>query len=80
MSPCPSTQFFEMATGDYLFHPKGGRNFGRDEDHIALIIELMGPIPRHIAMSGQRSKEFFNKKGNCADLKYCLSGDLRQKI
>ena len=52
-----------MATGDYLFHPKATKNYSRDEDHIALIIELLGAIPRHIAMSGRRSKEFFKRSG-----------------
>ena len=31
-------------------------------DHIAHIIELLGPIPRHIALNGRYSSEFFNKK------------------
>jgi serine/threonine protein kinase len=54
---------FEMATGDYLFEPHSGEDYSRDEDHLAHIIELMGPIPRHIAFSGKYSREFFNKKG-----------------
>lgn len=33
-------------------------------DHIALIIELLGKIPRKYAMLGKYSKEFFTKKGN----------------
>lgn len=35
----------------------------RDEDHLAHIIELLGDIPRHIALSGKNSKMYFNKKG-----------------
>ena len=54
---------FELATGDYLFEPHQGDMYSRDEDHIALITELMGSIPRHIAMKGKYAKEFFNKKG-----------------
>ena len=54
---------FELATGDYLFEPHSGEDYSRDEDHLAHIIELMGPIPRHIAFSGKYSREFFNKKG-----------------
>jgi len=54
---------FELATGDYLFEPHSGEDYSRDEDHIAHIIELLGPIPRHIALSGKYSREFFNKKG-----------------
>jgi len=54
---------FELATGDYLFEPHSGENYTRDEDHIAHIIELLGPIPYDIAMSGKYSTEFFNKRG-----------------
>ncbi len=54
---------FEMATGDYLFEPHSGEDYSRDEDHLAHVIELMGPITRAIAFSGKYSREFFNKKG-----------------
>lgn len=54
---------FELATGDYLFEPHSGENYTRDEDHIAHIIELLGPIPFDIAMSGKYSGEFFTKRG-----------------
>lgn len=43
---------FELATGDYLFEPHSGDNYCRDEDHIAHIIELLGPIPKKIISSG----------------------------
>lgn len=54
---------FELATGDYLFEPHSGDYYSRDEDHLAHIIELIGPIPKQMALSGKFSKEFFNKKG-----------------
>ncbi len=52
-----------MATGDYLFEPHTGDDYSRDEDHLAHIIELLGPIPRHIATNGKYSRDFFNRKG-----------------
>jgi len=55
---------FELATGDYLFEPHSGADYSRDEDHLAHIIELVGKIPRHIAVSGKYSREFFDKKGD----------------
>ncbi|XP_026187166.1 SRSF protein kinase 1a isoform X2 [Mastacembelus armatus] len=58
---------FELATGDYLFEPHSGEDYSRDEDHIALIIELLGSIPRKLILSGKYSKDFFTKKG---DLKH----------
>ncbi|XP_078465630.1 SRSF protein kinase 3-like isoform X4 [Lampetra planeri] len=54
---------FELATGDYLFEPHSGEDYSRDEDHIALVTELLGKIPRDIALSGKYSREFFNRKG-----------------
>uniref|UniRef100_A0A8C2ETJ4 non-specific serine/threonine protein kinase n=1 Tax=Cyprinus carpio TaxID=7962 RepID=A0A8C2ETJ4_CYPCA len=54
---------FELATGDYLFEPHSGEDYSRDEDHIALIMELLGKIPHKIMPAGKYSREFFSKKG-----------------
>jgi len=54
---------FELLTGDYLFDPHSGDNWSRDEDHIALITELVGNLPKRIVLSGKYSKEFFKKDG-----------------
>ncbi|KAM9510744.1 SRSF protein kinase 3-like [Guaruba guarouba] len=53
---------FELATGDYLFEPHSGEDYSRDEDHIAHVIELLGEIPRHVALGGRFSREFFNRR------------------
>ncbi|KAI1893121.1 hypothetical protein AGOR_G00140650 [Albula goreensis] len=55
---------FELATGDYLFEPHSGEDYSRDEDHIALIIELLGKVPRKLITAGKYSKDFFTKKGD----------------
>ncbi|XP_013857562.1 SRSF protein kinase 1b isoform X1 [Austrofundulus limnaeus] len=55
---------FELATGDYLFEPHSGEDYSRDEDHIALIIELLGKVPRKLILSGKYTKDFFTKKGD----------------
>ncbi|KAM4562624.1 SRSF protein kinase 3 [Odontesthes bonariensis] len=54
---------FELATGDYLFEPHSGEDYTRDEDHIAHIIELLGPIPPPFALSGRYSREYFDRRG-----------------
>uniref|UniRef100_A0A3Q3WDJ3 non-specific serine/threonine protein kinase n=1 Tax=Mola mola TaxID=94237 RepID=A0A3Q3WDJ3_MOLML len=54
---------FELATGDYLFEPHSGEDYTRDEDHIAHIIELLGPIPLPFALSGRYSREYFTRRG-----------------
>jgi len=64
---------FELATGDLLFEPKSGKNYERNDDHLALMIELLGPIPKSFALSGKYSNDYFNRKGelrNIADLKH----------
>ncbi|KMS65658.1 hypothetical protein BVRB_034370, partial [Beta vulgaris subsp. vulgaris] len=66
---------FELLTGDYLFDPKTDdrKRYSRDEDHLALITELLGPFPKCIIQDGALSKEFFNRKGelrNIRELEY----------
>lgn len=60
---------FELVTGDFLFDPHSGEDYSRDEDHIALIIELLGRIPRHVALSGKYSKNYFTRKGELKHIK-----------
>ena len=38
-------------------------------DHIALIIELLGCIPKHVALSGKCSKNYFERKGELKHIK-----------
>ncbi|GAA6031646.1 hypothetical protein JCM8097_006564 [Rhodosporidiobolus ruineniae] len=58
-----SAMFFELLTGDYLFDPHPGTRYNKDDDHIAQIIELLGPFPRSIALSGKFSGDIFTRKG-----------------
>ncbi|KAK4348434.1 hypothetical protein RND71_031189 [Anisodus tanguticus] len=55
---------FELATGDVLFDPHSGDNFARDEDHLALMMELLGMMPRKIALGGRYSRDLFNRHGD----------------
>ena len=50
---------FELATGDFLFEPHSGESWSRDEDHIALITELVGNLPKKCIMHGTYSKGTF---------------------
>ena len=54
---------FELLTGDLLFDPQTGQTWDREEDHLAMIIELLGSFPKSIASSGTRSSQYFNKRG-----------------
>jgi len=54
---------FELATGDFLFEPHSGESWSRDEDHIALITELIGTLPKRVIMNGTYSKDIFKRDG-----------------
>jgi serine/threonine protein kinase len=53
---------FELITGDLLFDPSSGKDYSRDEDHLALITEMIGPIPKQ-ALRGTRLKQFYDAQG-----------------
>ncbi|KJE92542.1 CMGC/SRPK protein kinase [Capsaspora owczarzaki ATCC 30864] len=67
--------FFELLTGEFLFEPKTGRDYSRDEDHMALIQELVGKMPKHLATRGKFAKEIFNRNGELRHIgKLCMWG------
>ncbi|TFJ87661.1 hypothetical protein NSK_001011 [Nannochloropsis salina CCMP1776] len=74
---------FELMTGDLLFNPRAGENYGRNEDHLAQMMELLGKYPKRLATAGRYSREFFNRKGELKhihSLKYwSLEEVLREK-
>jgi len=74
---------FELITGDYLFDPQSGTKYGKDDDHIAQIIELLGPFPKTLSSSGKWSQEIFNRKGELRNIHrlrhWALPDVLREK-
>jgi len=55
---------FEMITGDFLFEPRKGEAYDKDDDHLAQMMELLGQMPINLAISGKNSKKYFDSKGN----------------
>lgn len=55
---------FEMATGDFLFEPRKGKTYGKDDDHIAQMMELLGRMPDYMALGGIKSRRFFDRTGH----------------
>jgi serine/threonine-protein kinase SRPK3 len=55
---------FELLTGDFVFEPKKGSNYDKDDDHLAQMIELLGAMPKNFALSGKNSKRFFDSTGH----------------
>lgn len=60
---------FELVTGDYLFDPKASEEYPRDEDHLALFCELLGPMPTKLISKGRRSMTYFNRRGDLRHIK-----------
>jgi serine/threonine-protein kinase SRPK3 len=65
---------FELLTGEFLFDPKPGADYSRDEDHLALMSELLGELPETIRLgNGKYRSNFYTSKGelrHIKDLKY----------
>ncbi|KAF8072658.1 Serine/threonine-protein kinase SRPK [Scenedesmus sp. PABB004] len=67
---------FELATGDFLFEPKSGSSWDRDEDHIALMMELLGRPPRRVWSAGKYARDYFNRSGELRHIKKLKFWDL----
>jgi len=73
---------FELVTGDYLFDPKASEEYPRDEDHLALFVELLGQMPLKLVSRGRRSPTYFNRRGDLRHIKqlrYWGLGDVLQQ-
>ena len=64
---------FELITGDYLFDPKeggeGSGGYSRDEDHLALMMELLGSMPKRLIAQGEFSADYFTRQGELRRIK-----------
>ncbi|KAI8071585.1 kinase-like domain-containing protein [Gongronella butleri] len=60
---------FELLTGSFLFDPQSNQGFSRDDDHLAQMIELLGPMHPNFALSGKRSHDFFDSRGELRHIK-----------
>jgi len=67
---------FELVTGDYLFDPKASDEYPRDEDHLALFQDLLGPFPLEFVRKGKKFPLFFNRKGQLRHVKERKAQDL----
>ena len=47
---------FELITGEFLFEPRKTQTYSKDDDHLAQMIELLGRMPKNLAISGKNSK------------------------
>lgn len=59
---------FELLTGELLFNPKKDPNdqFGKNDDHLAQIMELMGRFPRKMSLRGSKARKYIAREGSLA--------------
>lgn len=60
---------FELLTGDLLFEPHAGKNYTKDDDHLAQIMELLGKMPRELVTQGKHSTDFMTRNGELRYIK-----------
>ncbi|GAB0490887.1 hypothetical protein MMPV_002127 [Pyropia vietnamensis] len=75
-----ATLLFELATGDFLFDPHSDKDYDRDEDHLALMMELLGPLPPSLIEKGQYSREFFTRSGELRHIRRLNFWSLRDVL
>lgn len=62
---------WEMATGAFLFAPKGtSSTYSKDEEHIFLMMEALGPCPHHMIVGGKYAGEIFNRMGELRHIRH----------
>eukprot|EP00755_Sulcionema_specki_P033667 Sspe_Gene.20621::Locus_7586_Transcript_1_1_Confidence_1.000_Length_3772::g.20621::m.20621/K08832/SRPK3, STK23; serine/threonine-protein kinase SRPK3 len=54
---------FELLTGDFLFDPKKQSAIDKDAYHLALYMQLLGPLPKSMISHGKFTPHFFDRSG-----------------
>ena len=60
---------FELITGDYLFDPRSGDGYNKEDDHLAYVTELIGHPDKDYILSGSRSRKYYTTKGKLKRIK-----------
>ncbi|KAI8340424.1 kinase-like domain-containing protein [Blakeslea trispora] len=60
---------FELLTGEFLFDPRAGSRYNKDDDHLAQILELLRTVPKVLITGGEFSREFFDRSGKLKHIK-----------
>lgn len=75
---------FELITGDFLFDPRKGEVgangapvYSKTDDHLAQMIELLGPMPKSLALAGRFFDKFFRRDPNSHKLIFAKIGGLK---
>ncbi|OBZ85449.1 Protein kinase dsk1 [Choanephora cucurbitarum] len=60
---------FELLTGEFLFEPRAGSGYDKDDDHLAQMLELLRTAPKALITGGEFSREFFDRTGKLRRIK-----------
>jgi serine/threonine-protein kinase SRPK3 len=72
---------FELLTGDFLFDPQESEFIDRDEDHLALMVELLQTQPQVPAcLYAKGANEFINSQGQLRHINHLKFWDLRSVL
>ena len=53
---------FELITGDFLFNPRPADDqYKKNDDHLALFMEMLGPCPKKLAMQGNMFDNYYER-------------------
>ena len=69
---------FELVTGDFLFNPRPGPTYKKNDDHLAQFIEMLGPMPKRFAMQGNMFDHYFMKNPKNGKYLFRRIHDLKQ--
>ena len=68
---------FELVTGDFLFNPRPGPEYKKNDDHLAQFIEMLGPMPKRFAMQGNMFDHYFKRNPKTGKYIFRRIHDLR---
>ena len=71
---------FELVTGELLFDPRAGKSWDREEDHLAMMIELIGSFPQKLIQGGKTSNEYFTRRGELRNIHQLKAWGLRDVL
>jgi hypothetical protein len=71
---------FELVTGELLFDPRAGKSWDREEDHLAMMIELIGSFPQKLLQAGKTSNEYFTRRGELRNIHQLKAWGLRDVL
>jgi serine/threonine-protein kinase SRPK3 len=58
----------ELITGEFLFDPTSGEDYGKNSDHLAQMWECLGRIPSEWASKGKKFNKYFTRRNKLRNI------------